>query len=407
MSNIANRINRIAYIIPLFIVYMTVMQLQLLTPFISLALLFVLMMILLFVIDRKITSYPFFAWWLFFSAIVLLNGFMGDAYFSDIISSISFIFYVAFSAITLGYCVNRRESKLERAILISFFIAVVYLTICTVIIDLSQPGVLRSATGLSFRGDPSLLSVLFLQGMSNYFLPHALPMLIPPLVMGIKNRELSKSLHFFLYVCLAAILALIYVSYATTPLIIAILFLILSIIVKAGNIRRNIGKLIIVILLFAPFILNTDLMLSFLQQVDTVTGGEGELHNKIGLFQETLVTGKTTGDLEERFDLYNESASFLQSNWILGTNDKVGGHSVILDTLASLGLIGFIPFILMIFKQIKYSLLFLPKSSYIYYYMGTAAGLLMFFSKGINTWEMWLVLFCIVPLLTLRLSKSK
>lgn len=397
----------IAYIIPLVIVYLTVAQLRLLTPFISVAILYVIVLGVLFFIDRKIITYKFFPWWICFSAIVILNTLSGDSYYSDIIVVLSTFFFIAFSAITANYCNNIKDDRLIQFLLVTFFISVVYLTICSVIIDIREPGALRNATAMGFQGDNRMLLILQLDGMSNYYLPHALPMLIPPLIMGIKNRELSFKVHVILYIILASVLALIYVSYATTPLLFALLFLILSIFVKQGSIKNNIGTFIIVTIIFLPLILSNDLLLSILQSFDTITGGEGELHSKISMFQETITTGKASGDMEERFDLYNESAAFLQYNWFIGTNEEVGGHSFFMDSLSTLGIIGFIPLVFLLYKQIKYSQRFLPKSSHIYYFFSILAGLLMFLIKSMNNWEMWLVLFCIVPLLTLKLSKTK
>lgn len=404
---ISSKAPTIAYFIPLVIVYLTVAQLRFLTPFISVAVLYVIALLLLFFIDRKAITYTFFPWWICFSSIMVLNTLSGDSYFSDIILTLSIIFFISFSAITANYCTNIKDDRLIQFIIVSFFFSVVYLTICSVIIDIKEPGILREATSMGYRGDATMLLFLQLRGMSNYYLPHALPMLIPPLIMGIKNRSLSFKVHILLFILLASVLALIYVSYATTPLLFAFLFLILSIFVKQGSIKNNIGTFIIVSIFFLPLILSSDLLLSILQSLDTITGEEGELHSKIGMFQESLTTGKATGDMEERFDLYNESAAFLQHNWFIGTNEKVGGHSFFLDTLSSLGIIGFIPLVILLYKQIKYSLHFLPKSSHIYYFFSVLAGLLMFLTKSMNNWEMWLVMFCIVPLLTLRLSKSK
>lgn len=398
---------RIAFLIPLVILYLTVGQLQLLTPFISVAVLYVIALVLVFFLDRRAISYPFIPWWILFSVVIILNNFSGDTYFNNIIQVLSVIFFISFSCITANYSSKQGGATLSKYILRFFLFAVVYLTTCSLIIEIGQPGVLRYATGLSYQGDNSLLTSLTLRGMSNYYLPHAMPMLIPPIVMGIKNKELPKTIHLLLFLLLAVVFVLIYVSYATTPLLFAILFLIVSLFVKQGSIRNNIVSFIIVIAIFAPLLLSDELLLSLLVQVDSITGGEGELHGKIAMFQESLISGKATGDMEERIDLYKESASFLKSNWIIGTNGPVGGHSVFIDVLASLGLIGFIPLFMIIYRQIKYTIGYLPKPSHIYYYLSMAAGLLMLLTKSMNNWEMWLVLFCIAPLLTLQLSKSK
>lgn len=405
--SITNNFPKIAYFIPLVIVYLTVGQLQLLTPFISVALLYVIGIILLFILDKKITSYPFFTWCVCFSVVVLINNVTGDSYFSNIIQVLSTFFFIFFSCITSNYCIIDSRQKLAEQILRFFFIAVLYLTICSVILDINQPGVLRYATSLSYNGDDSLLKSLVLRGMSNYYLPHAIPMLIPPIVMGIKNRLLSKSLHLLLFLVLLVSLVLIFVSYATTPLLFAVLFLIISVFVKNGSLSKNIKVFLIVSLLFSPLIISQDIQLSLLGSIDSIIGGEGELHSKIEMFKESIKYGKATGDMEERLDLYNESLAIFNSNLVIGTNGMVGGHSFILDLFASLGLVGFVLFVMFVYKQVRYSLCFLPKFSHIYCYLSISAGILMFLTKSMSNWEMWLVFFCIVPLLTKRLSMSK
>lgn len=398
---------RIAIFLPLFIVYFTSEQLKLFLPFVSEAIMIILAVIMLFVLDRKFFQYPFFKWWLAYSLIVLINLLFGDAYFSNLIYTTSILLFILFSSVLGNYCLNN-NLPLAKITIVFFSVTLIYIATCSFVIDLVQPGIIRIATGQGYGGDTSLLTSLYLTGMSNYYLPHALPLLIPTFIMGLRNKQLSKIIKVFLLLSLIACLVLIYISYATTALLLAIILLLLAIFAnKADNLKQYVAIIIFVSILFLPLMLNKDFLISFLQQVDIWIGGEGELHAKLLMFQDSIHMGKATGDMEERVDLYNRSTSSLFSNIIWGTNNKIGGHSYVLDNFASLGLLGFVPLVLMLYNQIKYSYLKMPKSAIIYFCLSVFGGVLMITLKSMSNWEMWLILLCIMPLLTYQLAQKQ
>ena len=193
-------------------------------------------------------------------------------------------------------------------------------------------------------------------------------------------------------------LALLYFSGATGPLLLGIFILALSFIAKSGETIKNVIMMVVVCLLIIPFLMSDQLMLSLLEWIDGLIGGEGYFHGKVVAMQNTIVYGKAQGDFGERSEIYQTGLDIIFENPLWGTQEMVAGHSILICIFGALGLIGFIPFIAMILNHVEFVKQRISLDVRIYYYIGLLATFLMLTMKGVDSWEIWFASFTLLPL---------
>jgi len=350
-----------------------------------------------------------FMWLCIYLVILLLNMVFGDKFFHDI-GTVGYEFFcLGFPSVVATIILSNQNRKDEGVLLFSFLVVLVFTTVASFFIDtFLLPNAIRMMTRYSITlKDMSVVYAYYKMGLSTYSFPHALPVLIPPVVMGIKNKDLSKTMRLSCWITLISLVVLIYLSGIMTALLLSIAALIMAFITRAGGFRKNRRRFLVVGILFLPFI-SPSIVGSILHEAKMAVGEDSYYYNKLESFEKN-VTGEDEedgGDWEERQDLYSKSVVGFFENIIVGTNERVGGHSAFLDRLALLGLLGFIPFLLFILHQFKFSGNFLTAPSRIYYYEGLIMGLLMIALKSSFRVETLLVLFAILPIATKYLSYS-
>ncbi len=359
-------------------------------------------------ICRTFFNTPSFQCFIAYGLVVLLNFFAGDDYFSNANSlMIGFIgFYVSLSM--SYYVFQNKDYDLLKKIVFTLLIVLLWTTVATAYFDISSPGLVRYAYGVVLRGDSeeTMFNPMLALGLSSYALPHCLPVLIPPFVMGLRNKSLAKMQRALAVLALACCLMLVYFSGASGPLLVSFVIVLISFIVRKGSVSSNIAIFVLALLIVAPFLFNEELLLGVLDWFDGLVGVESYFHKKIGDIQDSIVYGDSSGDVEARGDLYSMTIAAILENPIIGVQEGMGKHSALLDRFASLGLVGFIPLICLLVLQTKYTLRKLPSQIHIYYYVGLLAAFMMLISKNITGWGMWFFLFAAMPFLLVYYSNA-
>lgn len=345
-------------------------------------------------------SKTFFAY-IIYIMIVALNYLFEKPY----ISSSGFFFretYIMIIPASIFYILSKKKiKKLDLYFLYAFFAILIYTTVISFNLNLFYPGIIRTAFSAGREGGvmEGMAEGFYRQGLSSYELPHALPVLIPALIAVCKADSIKKSIKMLIIVILVTLLILVYISGSTTALAMATLSLIFSIFIGNANVSKNAKKLLLFFILLSPVYLNTEYQIDILEYIDSITGQDSGLHGKIMDIEDSIIYGSddigTVGARSERYKLTWEA--FM--NNILFGGDGGGGHSAIMDRLASLGIIGFIPLVFFVVTQIKYTKKRLPYKTLTYYYFGITIGLLMLVSKNMSNWYMWLCMFTILPLI--------
>lgn len=341
-------------------------------------------------------SFPFL---LLYLLMIILNYISGDDYFGSIGNVVLESSSLILACLMFYGLVIRNDLKMQRIVVYTFLVVLILTTILSLIADSFFPGIIRYAFVASVTGfDTSLTYNYYRMGMSNYSLPHAIPVLVPAVVYGLKcHPQKSKVLRIMLWAALASLILLAYLSGSTTALLLSLLSLAICLTLKPGNNRVNISRLLIILIIASPLLLSKDLQLSILNTFDDFIGNQGYFHQKVMLFQESI-TNENVDVMENRESLYQKSFDGLFSSPLIGTNSIIGGHSSLLDRLATLGIFGIIPLILFLIYQYKSTTKRMKEKVVIFYAVGFMMGLLMCSVKSMWYWEIHFSMFVFLPI---------
>lgn len=293
------------------------------------------------------------------------------------------------------------DSKQTKLFLLLFILLLIVTTVSSTIIDNIHPNIVREIQGYININQANPYAPLYKYGLTSYAIPHAIPILIPPFVLVVKNRHAQILTRLFFVFLVVVCIQLTYVSGATTPFLLAIMITLLSFIVRKGTIKSNI-KIYFAFLIIGLVALNEEVIMSLLSGLDTIVGGEGDIHLRIIEIQDSISYGKAVdgSDLDSRQIRYNNSISAFFNNILLGADKKsIGGHAFLLDVLGEYGLVGFIPFAIFLYTQIKTSLIIVADEYKSYYLLCVLAGLVVLGTKNMNIWPLWLNMLIVAPLL--------
>ena len=341
-----------------------------------------------------------FILFVFYATIVLLNILLGDKYWGGSpFSIISSLLMMLSSLMAVHHFLTRSDERYRFGsnLVLTVILLLTLTTISTGVLSIVYPQVVRFAMEESNHyGDDTILKEMFRFGMSNYYLPHAIPVTIPAFVLCIKNKNLKKKRWVGILGVILSF-ALIFYSGATTSLLLGFIALLASMAISSDG-KSTLRRLLLIGVLFLPF-LSQNLVLNAVRSLENAVGEENYFYTRLVDIEESITGETMVGDVNVRQDLYNQSWDAFIHNPILGTDNEVGGHSVLLDFLATLGIVGILPFIGLLFSIFLWVKKRLPPGSAAYYAIGFMTGLLMLGLKSMNNMEMWFFLICLLPVL--------
>lgn len=227
----------------------------------------------------------------------------------------------------------------------------------------------------------------------NYTLLHVYVFLIPVVYYCyIKINGLYK------YLSLVLLLLLVYVVYKssiTTCLIIGIVSLLLSISLSSKNNQRTVFFITVLSATFIVFYYS-GVFVSILKGILPYFEGSA-VESKIEDALFLLSTGESSGSIATREDLHQRSWDSFFSNILIGGGVS-GGHSSLIDRLATMGLIGFIPYFMVYYSIIKQWVKHFDRFGERYYYLGVLSVVVILYSKGLFGQEGNLVFMVLMPL---------
>ena len=284
------------------------------------------------------------------------------------------------------------------SILYKYIIACLFLSFIIILPQMQQSNLRLMAVALEEGRNAETLSYL------GYTLLHAYIIVLPAVLFGCKiNKTLSKWLY---YVFLLLLLYMIIKSNITTTILISIGVLILALgFGKNKNSTKYYLYLFIVVMAF----LFLYLLGGLIQILDWVapyfedTAVEEKIYD---MRQSLLLSEISGGSLVGRQNYHSISWNSFLSNILLG-GGKFGGHSCLLDRLACMGLVGFIPYIMIYVSIIKqWKQYFVNKSAHFYYYLGIGAVDVLLYSKGLFGQEGNLFFMVLLPIMIISIENN-
>ena len=346
-----------------------------------------------------------FALFAMYFFVVYINYLIGDNYFHDPAKVITDIMIIALFPLITSYIFCANNVKTANYILIAFAIVIVSTAIGTLLVDFIFPSAVRTSISeaLSFQ-DTTYTKQFYKMGMSNYTLPHALPVLIPPLFAFIKSTEVKINTRIICGVVLTGSLVIVWLSGSTTATLLAVFMTIICLFTS----NKNRKSVIIILLLVTPILVSRTFHIYLLRTLIPLFSSEGVGADFVFHLQSLLDSaelGTAIGDYGSRIDLYGRSLDAFYGNVIFGTNTPIGGHSAIVDHLASLGLLGMIPLIAGCWIHCRFVSTEIDKRHLLFYRESVIVAILMMGAKNMSNVEMWLCWTTISPIMFFVLER--
>lgn len=253
-------------------------------------------------------------------------------------------------------------------------------------------------------------------GMPTYPAMHSYIIVLPALLFVFKY---SKGWIRYVFASISVLyLYIIFKASITTTVLISIA-VILFFLIYRNSIKQTIAFM--GLFLVSVFILfKTGMLIFILNFGVTLTEGTYSA-GKFEGFRDMFLTGKESSALAARNDLHSISlGSFLKNplfggdtghfdlslvdadNTILSSDAVIGGHSSLLDRLGGMGLLGFIPFVMIMISTINtWKKFFLTKNAWYFYCVGLSSAAIMLYEKGLFGQEGWFTLTLYLPTLIL------
>lgn len=338
--------------------------------------------------------------WLAYALILGANSLAGDSFWGrSFIPPVLELGMLLWAPAMTYYVFHSLDKVCEKRIIIWSLFIIVVTAIASLIIDTFAPGAIRTAARMRYEFQDNTMSLaLYRFSCSNYSLPHALPILIPALGYVLRMNGFMKTKIWALVMILLCLL-LIWTSGAMTAVLLGLMALVASLLISKKSPRRSLTIIVVFLLIISPFALNNELMLNLTSQMQTWVGEESPFYEKLVDAESYLITGEVSGDMETRNNLYSESLSLDAEELMLGTNRDVGGHSAIIDHFATLGILGFIVFLVILGAAVKKTYIMLPKDTLPFYVLGIITAFIMLLMKQMANIEVWLTVFTLMPLL--------
>lgn len=334
---------------------------------------------------------------LLYFALCLLYFLAGSKFFYAI-GTIVYPFQIMMGSVIISEYTFKYDDdyKLTKKLVLLVVVANIVMSIITIPQVLQSPNLIRWAT------DPEFIEQMGTEyhWIITYSTCHGLPLLIAPLVFLCRRTFRKSTLWFCVWTLVTvSLLYMIYLSNATTPLVIAVIMFALGSLLNWERISKR-DCLLIAAGAFVVLILNTQsVMLTLLDSIQSVMDEESSNYQKINEFKDELLYGSSEGDWSARKNLYNKSWFLFIDSPIIGTahQEDIAHHSWFIDRLACFGILFIAPVVLVFFFHIKsiYRHLIYSKVPYI---ISVSAWLLMLVLKNDFGQGSWLYGFAFLPI---------
>ena len=289
------------------------------------------------------------------------------------------------------------EYKFTRLIVMTVIIANVIMSVISIPQIIIFPNIIRYTFSVEYMDNYADLAPWLI----TYQTCHGLPLLLAPLAFLCRRLFKNNKIKFLFYLSVAGVLlSIVYLSNATTALLIAIMMVFLAVFFNYEKITRKSLSTILIIGLLGLIFSSQSVMIPVLNGVQGMMDDRGSNYHKIDEIKKGMITGESEGDLGERKDLYETSALLFLQSPIVGTTEpeKISNHSWFLDRLACLGLFLIVPLILVFKYNIKFCMEGLIHTRVVYMY-GIMGWFLMLILKNDFDQGSWLYGFAFLPLL--------
>lgn len=247
--------------------------------------------------------------------------------------------------------------------------------------------------------------MIHIDGLPGYSLMHSYTLFLPVMCYATKTLYGWKKILSIIGVTVLSFV--IYDTFVTTSLIVAIAIIFLSLIYKGGD-----TTVFWVVLGFILLIIYTLYLFGFfISLIDWIMPAfeDTPVESKLLDFRASMVENTLTGGtIETRQALHSKSWDSFMQNPLLGMGASgVGGHSTLLDRFGGMGFVAGFPFVMIFVSFIKQMVnIYDTKTAKMFFWLGTICAFIFLYQKGNWGCEAWLMYMVLMPMGILVFEQS-
>lgn len=330
--------------------------------------------------------------------IIIFLHYLGVGYFEHYIADCMTILFGVFA---FEHYFITRDKRYATWVLTTEFVTLFVLIVMSIPQFMASPNLTR----MIFKaGEDTTIDFEYYWCIS-YRTVHELPVLSIPVftLFHMAQKKLIKVLSLICLVLMAVVM--FYASSTTSLILLAAVYFIMFSYNKRATIRHNIVKMSLIIMFVLPFLSET-VIVGIIDNVLLPVVEGSSISNKVYDFRTYILTGESENTtLDGRVNFHSISIESIMSNPLFPEYDdkKIGQHSYLLDYLAAMGLILFIPFCMCIYYRYKRPLRYIPHMKF-YHIVGTFFFLFLAFFKH---FFIFIPAMFIVPLFLIQMENKK
>ena len=234
--------------------------------------------------------------------------------------------------------------------------------------------------------------------VSDYGKAHISIVFLPLLICLLKSGSLTKVQGLFILMSLVVMTLFVMLSSATTAALLGGVGILVAGSISPKHSTLQKAMRLSTLACLSLIIINPASVLSAIEFVTPFFDGSTTAQ-KLQLLSSYFETGNLEGGLAKRDSYHDLSLKGFLSSPFFGVNDGnlFGRHSFFLDRICMLGLIGFLPVAVIIFR-VHAKALREVKDSKFYNFVSLTLCLVLFASKNAFSFDFFLVLLCLLPL---------
>ena len=332
----------------------------------------------------------------FYAAIVWINAQRGDGYCQDNVIMDGLMLCMVGSM--SYYLMKSDDQKIKKLIVLSVVMIYIIQTVPSIVIYMTSSDSIRMMMEQISHNQTDIdWSVLHKLGVLDFYMIHSMPMLVPPLMMWLRNKNTSKKIKFLCLLCIVCMILLSIVYDVTTVLFLVVFGIITSLLIYPGQNKRTRQRIVFATILILAIMLNDTLQRGALSIAEKVTSGS--TNEKIAEMRYNLIHDTEGGDMYNRTEYYALSLGTFFKSPIIGTDEvtQLGMHSSIFDRMGALGIVGSVPYILIIIICISLCWKSINKSRRWYYVLCTIGFVTLLIMKNVSRVELWLMMMVVAP----------
>ncbi len=290
----------------------------------------------------------------------------------------------------LMYARLRKDNKYIKSIYLIMGIMILLRCISAIIAELIFPGAARGS-GAGVGAEETLSDDMAKIGAGGYTFINALPFIVLPLMYLWKKMKSTRMKVIIISLILLMIYAIAKTSWGTA-LIFAMMTFIIGFFVNNRR-RLLLSTVLLSIMISISFFYSKEIF----RGLDDIFSDNPVLLKKINDIQESLDTKQTTGQVQTRSELYDQSFGVFMKNPLWGSNKEIGGHAFFIDHLARYGILGTSFLALLLFSVYRESIKVLPEDFKLSHQTNIFLFVLFGCVKNITGFEFILFLFLFSP----------